>query len=166
MALKALEKLEKGEAEEVRLLPDISTPPMTNTLANSFYTPTQPAAHVHHLALLFVSCLLSSLPSPSPIQLPPHLLALPPCTSSPPPAHPPTSPIIPLLMPSPRPLAAFLRERGYLTRPITYPTVPHGEERVRLCLHAGNTEEEVKGLAKAVVEWARNQGRRGLTAKL
>lgn len=40
-------------------------------------------------------------------------------------------------------------------RPITWPTVPKGGERVRVCLHSGNTREEVKGLAEGVVEWAK-----------
>lgn len=39
-------------------------------------------------------------------------------------------------------------------RPITWPTVPKGKDRVRVCLHAGNTEEEVTKLAKEMVVWA------------
>ncbi|GJN93686.1 hypothetical protein Rhopal_006743-T1 [Rhodotorula paludigena] len=74
-------------------------------------------------------------------------------------APPSTSPIIPLLTSSPRPLAGFLRERGFLVRPITYPTVPRGEERVRICLHAGNTQEEVEGLCEAVKEWIKREER-------
>ena len=38
-------------------------------------------------------------------------------------------------------------------RPITYPTVPKGMERVRVCLHAGNSEEDVEGLAEGVRSW-------------
>ncbi|GAA5945926.1 hypothetical protein JCM10213_006184 [Rhodosporidiobolus nylandii] len=127
-AEKSLEMLEEGKGEE-------------------------PAAHVHRLARLFVSALLSSLPAASSISLPPHLLSLSPSDAP----HPPTSPIIPLLTTSPRPLAAFLREKGFLVRPITYPTVPKGEERVRVCLHAGNLEEEVRGVAQGVLEWANRQ---------
>ncbi|GAA5876058.1 hypothetical protein JCM8547_003542 [Rhodosporidiobolus lusitaniae] len=130
----------------------------------------EPAAHVHHLARTFISLLLSTLPPSSPISLPPHLLSLPSPSSPSPspfsPPHPPTSPIIPLLTPSPRPVAAFLRDKGFLVRPITYPTVPHGEERVRLCLHAGNKEEEVRGLVEGVVEWAKREGRGAVKAKL
>ncbi|GAA5919034.1 hypothetical protein JCM8208_000711, partial [Rhodotorula glutinis] len=95
--LKSLEMLEQGHSEA-------------------------PAAHVHALALRLVSRLSSLLPSSSPVALPPHLVAViasPPTGAAP---HPPTSPIIPLLTSSPRPLAAFLRTRGILARPITYPT--------------------------------------------
>ncbi|GAA6022091.1 hypothetical protein JCM10207_001044 [Rhodosporidiobolus poonsookiae] len=125
-----------------------------------------PAAHVHALARLLVSHLLARLPPHSPVSLPPHLLSLPPPPASPSSAsaHPPTSPIVPLLTPTPRPLAAFLRTRGFLVRPITYPTVPVGEERVRVCLHAGNTEGEVRGLCEGVVEWVEGEMRRGRSA--
>ncbi|KAE8207404.1 hypothetical protein CF327_g7352 [Tilletia walkeri] len=65
----------------------------------------------------------------------------------------PPSPIVPLLTPYPRPLSAHLQARGFLVRPITYPTVPMGQDRVRICVHAGNSEAEVRGLGKAVREW-------------
>lgn len=35
------------------------------------------------------------------------------------------------------------------------PTVPEGAERVRICLHAGNTMEEIDGLVKVVGMWAK-----------
>ncbi|KAK0519489.1 hypothetical protein OC842_007439 [Tilletia horrida] len=63
------------------------------------------------------------------------------------------SPIVPLLTPTPRPLSARLQARGFLVRPITYPTVPLGQDRVRICVHAGNSEAEVHGLCAAVREW-------------
>ncbi|KAH6685820.1 8-amino-7-oxononanoate synthase [Plectosphaerella plurivora] len=68
---------------------------------------------------------------------------------------PPRSPIIALLSTQPRNLARHCQERGFLVRPIVAPTVPRGSERVRICLHAGNTQEQVEGLARAVDEWAR-----------
>ncbi|KPV73799.1 uncharacterized protein RHOBADRAFT_37656 [Rhodotorula graminis WP1] len=116
-----------------------------------------PAAHVHALALRLVSRLSSLLPAPSSVSLPPHLVAIVTSPSTRAIPHPPTSPIIPLLTSSPRPLAAFLRTRGFLSRPITHPTVPHAEERVRVCLHAGNTVREVDGLCDAVAEWVRRK---------
>ena len=39
-------------------------------------------------------------------------------------------------------------------RPITWPTVPKGRERIRVCLHAGNSREEVGALVQGMVEWA------------
>jgi 8-amino-7-oxononanoate synthase len=54
----------------------------------------------------------------------------------------------------PRPLSAFLLTLGMNARPITWPTVPKGKDRVRVCLHAGNTREDVERLVEGVVEWA------------
>ncbi|KDQ09167.1 hypothetical protein BOTBODRAFT_533261 [Botryobasidium botryosum FD-172 SS1] len=81
------------------------------------------------------------------------------------------SPIIPLLTPQPRPLAAHLQSLGYLVRPIVHPTVPKGQERVRVCLHAGNTLEEVHGFIEATMGWVHAQtaiekGRCAIGAKL
>ncbi|KIJ52438.1 hypothetical protein M422DRAFT_156259 [Sphaerobolus stellatus SS14] len=67
------------------------------------------------------------------------------------------SPIIPILTSSPRPLSAYLQKRGYLTRPITHPTVPKGLDRVRICLHAGNTLEQVNGLIRGIIDWVESQ---------
>jgi 8-amino-7-oxononanoate synthase len=39
-------------------------------------------------------------------------------------------------------------------RPITWPTVPKGKDRVRVCLHARNTKEDIERLAESVVRWA------------
>ena len=39
-------------------------------------------------------------------------------------------------------------------RPITWPTVPNGKDRVRVCLHAGNSWGEIDGLIEAILEWA------------
>ncbi|KAJ3985786.1 pyridoxal phosphate-dependent transferase [Lentinula detonsa] len=75
-------------------------------------------------------------------------------SSSSSPLHPPT-PIMPLLTPHPRPLSAFLLALGMNARPITWPTVPRGKERVRVCLHSGNTKKDVEALVSGVVEWAR-----------
>lgn len=54
----------------------------------------------------------------------------------------------------PRPLAARLRSLGLNARPITWPTVPKGKERVRICLHAGNSFEEVDMLIQYSIQWA------------
>lgn len=46
-----------------------------------------------------------------------------------------------------RQLAKMLEEKGFDIRPIVSPTVPKGAERIRICLHAFNTTQEVDGLA-------------------
>ena len=40
-----------------------------------------------------------------------------------------------------------------MVRALVPPTVPVGAERVRVCLHAGNTTEEVKELVRVVRRW-------------
>ncbi|KNC81659.1 hypothetical protein SARC_06030 [Sphaeroforma arctica JP610] len=45
--------------------------------------------------------------------------------------------------------AAYLKRRGIMTFPIRSPTVAKGTERLRVVLHAHNTEEEVKALISA-----------------
>jgi 8-amino-7-oxononanoate synthase len=64
------------------------------------------------------------------------------------------SPIVPLLTPYARELAERLRSKGFLVRSICYPTVPRGQERVRICVHAENREEDVDGLVRAVQTWS------------
>lgn len=64
------------------------------------------------------------------------------------------TPIVPLMTSYPRPLATRLRTHGLNARPITWPTVPKGKERVRICLHAGNSFGEVDLLIQRAMEWA------------
>lgn len=47
-------------------------------------------------------------------------------------------------------VAGNLQEAGFDVRAIMHPTVPEGSERLRICLHAFNTEIEVDGLIKAM----------------
>ena len=61
------------------------------------------------------------------------------------------------MTPLPRPLSTQLRSQGLNARPITWPTVPKGKDRVRICLHAGNTREEVDRLVGEIVKWAKAQ---------
>ena len=71
------------------------------------------------------------------------------------PSSPPQSPIFSLLTTYPKQLAAYCQQRGFVVRGIVPPTVPKGAERVRICLHAGNTVEEIDGLVKVVGIWAK-----------
>ena len=64
------------------------------------------------------------------------------------------SPIIPVLTPHPRPLSAYLLALGMNARPITWPTVPKGLDRVRVCLHAGNSREDIDRLIQGIIGWA------------
>ncbi|KDN37934.1 PLP-dependent transferase [Tilletiaria anomala UBC 951] len=68
------------------------------------------------------------------------------------------SPIVPLLSPRPKALAAFLQQEGrMIVRGITYPTVPKGQDRVRICVHASNTEEDIRALAHLIHDWRRKE---------
>ncbi|MBO6515942.1 MAG: 8-amino-7-oxononanoate synthase [Bacteroidia bacterium] len=46
-----------------------------------------------------------------------------------------------------------LRRHGILAMSIRKPTVPGGEERIRICLHSFNTEQEIKKLIEIVRQW-------------
>ncbi|OJJ69058.1 hypothetical protein ASPBRDRAFT_292647 [Aspergillus brasiliensis CBS 101740] len=67
--------------------------------------------------------------------------------------HFPRSPIFSLRSPVPRQLAAACQRKGFVVHPIMSPTVPEGKERVRVCLHAGNTVEEIDGLVETILDW-------------
>lgn len=53
---------------------------------------------------------------------------------------------------STREMAKRLNEHGFDIRPIVYPTVARGSERLRICLHSFNTKEEIDLLFKALKE--------------
>jgi 8-amino-7-oxononanoate synthase len=46
--------------------------------------------------------------------------------------------------------AAYLQQNGFDIRPILSPTVPKDKERLRICLHTFNTDEEIERLADAL----------------
>jgi 8-amino-7-oxononanoate synthase len=63
------------------------------------------------------------------------------------------SPILGVVVPGNtvvRAVAAAMQKDGFDVRPIVSPTVPKGMERIRICLHEFNTEEEVKGLVASL----------------
>lgn len=46
--------------------------------------------------------------------------------------------------------ATEIEGAGFDARPILYPTVPRGKERIRICLHSFNTDEQVIQLAQLI----------------
>jgi len=64
-----------------------------------------------------------------------------------------SSPIIPLFTLYPKSLARHCQTSGFMIRPIVAPTVPKGQERIRICIHAGNTIEQVDSLCEAIGTW-------------
>jgi 8-amino-7-oxononanoate synthase len=68
---------------------------------------------------------------------------------------PGTSPIQGLVVPgneAVRAVARAAQTAGYDLRPIVSPTVPPGQERLRICLHAYNTEAEIEGLICTIAQ--------------
>lgn len=45
-----------------------------------------------------------------------------------------------------------LKRKGFNVKPILSPTVPKGQERLRICLHSYNTEEQIERLMRALSE--------------
>jgi 8-amino-7-oxononanoate synthase len=64
------------------------------------------------------------------------------------------SPIVAIVTPYAMALAAFLLDRGYYPKPIVFPAVPRGKERIRICVHAFNTVEQVDALIALIELWA------------
>ena len=65
----------------------------------------------------------------------------------------PDSPIFALLSTKPRELASHCQAAGFVVRALYPPTVPEGTERVRVCLHAGNTTEQIDLFVASVRQW-------------
>lgn len=51
-------------------------------------------------------------------------------------------------------LAAYLQSKGLLVAAVRSPTVPEGRERVRICLHAFNTPEQIDLLSATIQSWS------------
>jgi 8-amino-7-oxononanoate synthase len=49
-------------------------------------------------------------------------------------------------------IAITLQQAEFDIRPILHPTVPKGSERIRICLHAFNTDEDIIALCKKLTE--------------
>ncbi|KAF7361358.1 Aminotransferase [Mycena sanguinolenta] len=66
------------------------------------------------------------------------------------------SPIFPILVCDPINLEECLQAKGYHARAMCYPVVPRGAERIRVCIHAANTEDELLRFITELVSWARH----------
>jgi len=66
----------------------------------------------------------------------------------------PNSPIFSIQSSEPKVLAKHLQNGGMMVRAVVPPTVPEGTERVRVCLHAGNSVEQIQALVKSLESWA------------
>ncbi|ORY69119.1 aminotransferase [Pseudomassariella vexata] len=73
--------------------------------------------------------------------------------------HEPSSPIFSVLTPFALDLAATCRGRGFVVSAVRPPTVPAGTERVRVCLHSGNTVEAIDQFTAVVRSWVRGTDR-------
>ncbi|KAJ2927520.1 hypothetical protein H1R20_g9574, partial [Candolleomyces eurysporus] len=51
-------------------------------------------------------------------------------------------------------LQNHLNKKGYAARALAPPAVPRGKERLRVVIHAGNSEEQIKRLVEALRGWA------------
>ena len=50
-------------------------------------------------------------------------------------------------------MVLHLQNNGFQTKAMLSPTVPAGSERIRITLHAHNTESEIQGLIEALREF-------------
>ena len=48
--------------------------------------------------------------------------------------------------------AKRIRDKGFNVKAILSPTVPIGKERIRICLHAYNTKEEIDNLINIITQ--------------
>ncbi|KAF2766318.1 PLP-dependent transferase [Teratosphaeria nubilosa] len=65
----------------------------------------------------------------------------------------PETPIFAVLSSQPKALASYCQKNGFVVRGIVPPTVPAGAERIRVCLHAGNSVQQVENLVETIRSW-------------
>lgn len=56
-----------------------------------------------------------------------------------------------------RSLSSLLQTQGLGIKPIYAPTVPKGEERLRICLHSFNSQAEIEQLFSLITQWLESQ---------
>ena len=66
------------------------------------------------------------------------------------PSHSPIQSLIIAGADQTRNMAKKLQEKGFDVKPIVSPTVPLGQERIRICIHAFNKKEDILALASAI----------------
>ncbi|EON60800.1 hypothetical protein W97_00009 [Coniosporium apollinis CBS 100218] len=71
------------------------------------------------------------------------------------PSEAPVSPIFAVLTSQPRSLARHCQEGGFVVRAVVPPTVPEGTSRIRICVHAGNTSQQIRRLVDRIDSWLR-----------
>jgi len=86
--------------------------------------------------------------------IPPEVLSLPSYLPAPRAPHQLPTPIVPLMSTYTMSLEAHLKRSGMNARGIVWSVVPVGEERVRICLHANHTIQDVERLVDRAIEWA------------
>ena len=86
--------------------------------------------------------------------IPPEVLSLPTYLQPPRAPHQLPTPIVPLMSSYAMSLEAHLKRSGMNARGIVWSVVPVGEERVRVCLHANHTVQDVERLVDRAIEWA------------
>jgi 8-amino-7-oxononanoate synthase len=69
------------------------------------------------------------------------------------PQHRPRSSIFSLRTPYPRELAKYCQSNNMVVRAVVPPTVPTGTQRIRICLHAGNSAGEIERLILCIEKW-------------
>lgn len=63
------------------------------------------------------------------------------------------SPIIPVMSPHAVELSCYLEDHGFRIMPVRYPTVPKGQERIRICLRANMSHELIDSLFDLLGQW-------------
>lgn len=86
--------------------------------------------------------------------IPPEVLSLPSYLQPPRAPHQLPTPIVPLMSLYAMSLETHLKRSGMNARGIVWSVVPVGQERVRVCLHANHTIQDVERLVDRAIEWA------------
>lgn len=66
------------------------------------------------------------------------------------------SPIVPVVTKAGRAYAleAWMLKQGFVSWAVAYPTVPKGEDRVRIVIHAHNSHQQIERLVDVIMQWA------------